>query len=101
MPKLKEDDRVVRGPSWKWGNQDGGEGSVGTVCKVKDNGWVEVKWDESSVKNSYRMGEDGAQDLELVCQMPSLPLQLCVRRNSVALFLSCLAFFFLFVLCIA
>ena len=23
--------RVVRGPDWKWGNQDGGEGHVGTV----------------------------------------------------------------------
>lgn len=23
--------RVVRGPNWKWGDQDGGEGGVGTV----------------------------------------------------------------------
>lgn len=23
--------RVVRGPDWKWGDQDGGEGSVGTL----------------------------------------------------------------------
>ena len=23
--------RVVRGPNWKWGDQDGGEGCVGTV----------------------------------------------------------------------
>ena len=23
--------RVVRGPDWKWGDQDGGEGCVGTV----------------------------------------------------------------------
>ena len=23
--------RVVRGPNWKWGDQDGGEGHVGTV----------------------------------------------------------------------
>jgi len=27
--------RVVRGPDWKWGDQDGGEGSVGTVVGVK------------------------------------------------------------------
>jgi len=66
LPKLQKNDRVVRGPSWKWGNQDGGEGSVGTVCKVKDNGWVEVKWDNGN-SNSYRMGEDGKQDLVLVC----------------------------------
>ena len=35
--------RVVRGPDWKWGKQDGGEGHVGTVRNrvatmiVKDN----------------------------------------------------------------
>jgi len=23
--------RVVRGPDWKWGDQDGGEGNAGTV----------------------------------------------------------------------
>ncbi|KAJ8960892.1 hypothetical protein NQ318_020191 [Aromia moschata] len=23
--------RVIRGPDWKWGKQDGGEGHVGTV----------------------------------------------------------------------
>ncbi len=28
--------RVVRGPNWKWGDQDGGEGSVGTVVDVVD-----------------------------------------------------------------
>ncbi len=27
--------RVVRGPDWKWGDQDGGEGSVGTVVGFK------------------------------------------------------------------
>ena len=26
--------RVVRGPDWKWENQDGGEGSVGTVVQI-------------------------------------------------------------------
>ena len=26
--------RVVRGPDWKWGEQDGGEGHVGTVVEV-------------------------------------------------------------------
>lgn len=26
--------RVVRGPDWKWGNQDDGEGHVGTVVEV-------------------------------------------------------------------
>lgn len=26
--------RVVRGPDWKWGNQDDGEGHVGTVVEI-------------------------------------------------------------------
>ena len=26
--------RVVRGPNWSWGDQDGGEGHVGTVVEV-------------------------------------------------------------------
>ena len=28
---------VVRGPAWKWGGKDGGEGSVGTVVKILDD----------------------------------------------------------------
>ena len=28
--------RVVRGPDWMWGEQDGGEGNVGTVVSVHD-----------------------------------------------------------------
>ena len=27
--------RVVRGPNWTWGDQDGGEGHVGTVVEVQ------------------------------------------------------------------
>lgn len=28
--------RVVRGPDWSWGDQDGGEGGVGTVVEVEE-----------------------------------------------------------------
>ncbi len=31
MQTSKKGLRVVRGPDWKWGEQDGGEGGVGTV----------------------------------------------------------------------
>ena len=32
--------RVVRGPDWKWGKQDGGEGHVGTVRNFESpEGW--------------------------------------------------------------
>ena len=47
MPPLKTGDEVVRGPDWKWGNQDGGDGTVGEVCEVlsgDDDGWIGVKW---------------------------------------------------------
>ena len=26
--------RVVRGPDWQWGDQDGGQGHVGTVVTI-------------------------------------------------------------------
>ena len=37
--------RVVRGPDWKWGKQDGGEGHVGTVRNYGSSEEVVVVWD--------------------------------------------------------
>ena len=44
--------RVVRGPDWKWAEQDGGEGFVGTVVEAGRHGsptspnkTVVVQWD--------------------------------------------------------
>ena len=44
--------RVVRGPDWKWAEQDGGEGFVGTVVEVgqhrsptSPDKTVVVQWD--------------------------------------------------------
>nr|CAB3252456.1 E3 ubiquitin-protein ligase HECTD1 [Phallusia mammillata] len=54
--------RVVRGPDWKWRNQDGK--SVGTVNASVVNGWLDVTWD-NGVSNLYRMGADGKYDLKL------------------------------------
>lgn len=86
--------RVVRGPNWKWGNQDAGEGYVGTVVEFKKNkltrlselldfsehsglsglpglledskalGVVSVIWD-CGIKNNYRIGQEGAFDLRV------------------------------------
>lgn len=73
--------RVVRGPDWKWGNQDASEGYVGTVVKFKKSstmlgrfselfapsqgiGVVNVIWD-SGHKNDYRVGHEGAFDLRV------------------------------------
>lgn len=60
--------KVVRGPDWKWGNQeDGGEGHVGTVVQVgSSNGALDkqviVVWD-NGVRGNYRIGYSNAYDL--------------------------------------
>ena len=41
--------RVVRGAHWSWGDQDTGEGHIGTIEKIDLNGdAVIVKWDKDS-----------------------------------------------------
>ena len=58
--------RVVRGPNWKWGDQDGGTGNVGVVTAGTDSRtdkWVSVKWNSNSRTNLYRYGADGAFDV--------------------------------------
>lgn len=59
--------KVVRGPDWKWENQDGGEGHVGTVVEVgRSNGTLDkqvfVLWD-NGVRGNYRIGYSGDYDL--------------------------------------
>ena len=55
--------RVVRGPDWKWDDQDGGEGHVGTVVVVGKSGKTAVvQWDDGTRAN-YRCGFQGAFDL--------------------------------------
>ncbi|XP_036389595.1 E3 ubiquitin-protein ligase MIB2 [Megalops cyprinoides] len=63
--------RVVRGVDWKWGNQDDGEGHVGTVVEIGRQGstttpdkTVVVQWD-SGTRTNYRTGYQGAFDLLL------------------------------------
>lgn len=63
--------RVVRGPDWKWGNQDDGEGHVGTVVEIGKPGsttspdkTVVVQWDSGS-RTNYRVGYQGAYDLRI------------------------------------
>lgn len=73
--------RVVRGPNWKWGDQDGGEGSIGTViaetlnklskletgienetCEI-----INVMWDIGTFAE-YRVGYNSAFDLRVIDQ---------------------------------
>ncbi len=56
--------RVVRGLDWKWRDQDGNQGSEGTVTGELHNGWIDVTWDHGG-SNSYRMGAEGKFDLKL------------------------------------
>ena len=45
--------RVVRGVDWKWGNQDSGEGNVGTVVEIGRTGSPTTRirlWSCSGIK---------------------------------------------------
>ncbi len=68
--------RVVRGPDWKWQNQDNGEGHVGTVVEIGKPGsttspdkTVVVQWDSGS-RTNYRVGYQGAYDLCILDNAP-------------------------------
>ena len=77
--------RVVRGPDWKWGDQDGGEGHAGTVVEIggsskkEDNkerhppsprGTVILQWD-TGVRTNYRVGHQNAYDLRTLDSAPA------------------------------
>lgn len=63
--------RVVRGPDWRWGDQDGGEGHTGTVIptseldlEITGPRTVTVLWD-SGMKFTYQGGPEGSYDLRV------------------------------------
>ncbi|XP_066918362.1 E3 ubiquitin-protein ligase mib1-like isoform X2 [Clytia hemisphaerica] len=60
--------RVIRGPDWKWGKQDGGEGHVGTVRSFESHEEVVVVWDNGTAAN-YRCS--GAYDLRIFDSGPA------------------------------
>lgn len=65
MNKICIGTRVVRGPDWKWGDQDGASPSEGTVVsELGSDCWIRVRWDAGAV-NSYRMTKDGKYDITL------------------------------------
>ena len=77
--------RVVRGPDWKWRDQDGGVGSVGTITGNLHDGWVDVCWDNEQT-NSYRMGAEAKYDLQLSPDYETtlIQQQKCAARASVS-----------------
>ena len=71
--------RVVRGPDWKWDDQDGGEGCLGTVAeapvpaggdRAAPEGVVVVQWDAGNRCN-YRCGIEGKYDLRVYDSAPT------------------------------
>ena len=64
--------RVVRGPDWEWGDQDGGEGHVGTVVEdeISLNKSVVVQWD-CTERICYRCGHDEKYDLRVLDRGPA------------------------------
>ncbi|XP_030842660.1 E3 ubiquitin-protein ligase MIB2 isoform X3 [Strongylocentrotus purpuratus] len=69
--------RVVRGPEWKWGNQDDGDGHLGTIVEIGRQGsstspdkTVVVQWD-CGTRTNYRVGYQGAYDLLLFDNAPA------------------------------
>ena len=73
-PTVKANDfsigmRVVRGPDWKWGDQDKYNGQPGEgliIREVDRDKWIKVLWDNGDEIHSYRVGaENGKFDLAL------------------------------------
>ncbi|VDI03290.1 E3 ubiquitin-protein ligase mind-bomb [Mytilus galloprovincialis] len=60
---------VMRGPHWKWKNDDGGEGGVGLVKALetwgKDSyrGAVKISWKADNLVKNYRVGGEGCVDV--------------------------------------
>eukprot|EP01062_Namystynia_karyoxenos_P003436 TRINITY_DN11226_c0_g1_i1.p1 TRINITY_DN11226_c0_g1~~TRINITY_DN11226_c0_g1_i1.p1 ORF type:complete len:846 (+),score=204.09 TRINITY_DN11226_c0_g1_i1:84-2540(+) len=66
QPHCATGDRVRRNPSaWDYGNQDGGEGQLGTIVALPYNGWATVRWD-SGGQNEYRCGAGWLREIQVV-----------------------------------
>ncbi|XP_075541879.1 E3 ubiquitin-protein ligase MIB2-like isoform X2 [Dermacentor variabilis] len=89
--------RVVRGPAWKWDNQDGGDGHVGTLIIVEQP-WseeeenspfcVRVLWENGMICN-YRASPSKECDLRLFdsgpvgAKFPTIICDVCCTRGIV------------------
>jgi E3 ubiquitin-protein ligase mind-bomb len=69
--------RVIRGPDWKWGAQDDGDGHVGTVVELGKFGSISspdktvvVQWDYG-FRTNYRVGYQDCYDLRVVDNAPA------------------------------
>jgi hypothetical protein len=76
---------VVRGPSWKWGDQD--KNGIGFVFALRywkshalhaPSDSVTVKWLDGSF-NEYRVGAEGATD---IVRAPVMPVRALVGESA-------------------
>ena len=82
--------RVVRGPDWESGDQDGGEGHVGTVVEVprrtasqqddSDCRSVIVQWDYGK-RFKYRCGVEQKYDLRVLDNAP-VGMEIMIRPGK-------------------
>jgi hypothetical protein len=66
--------KVIRGKNWCYGDQDGGEGKVGTIVKSRNIGrsGVCVKWNNDTLKFWYFTGYDNRFDLYFATEEDAL-----------------------------
>ena len=71
IPEIAPGFKVIRGPNWRWSDQDGGPDSLGTVEAITS--WNEVpgegvtiKWDSNNTLFNYRYGGDRSYDVIMV-----------------------------------
>ena len=65
--------RVVRGPDWRWGDQDGGEGGLGTVAELEGEavgGRAMILWD-NGYRSGYKCGAEGKYELTVYDSAPT------------------------------
>jgi hypothetical protein len=69
-PELANGAQVARGPTWKWGEQDGGDGALGVTSVDPDAGWVRVTW-AGARSGNYRYRYDPSEGLLNVVPHPN------------------------------
>lgn len=61
--------RVLRGPDWKWEEEDNGIGTLGTIIELRTaDDQVKVQWDNGMI-SSYRSGSEN--DLKIFDNAPA------------------------------
>ena len=86
--------KVVRGPDWKWKDQDGGEGKEGVIKRMEGYSGIPrsaviVSWNCTTKKGSYRLGYQGkVSHYPIIPRIHSLSLMTVSLMTSFYLSLS-------------